>query len=90
MWLLRRLQNALRGLESAGALSAQVKELRERVEALDRLQVERELEWQEARDAIYRNLKRAQALKQRSGDEDDGFQRAQALARTLKFPNSGA
>lgn len=89
MWLATRLRNALEGFQKAKVLSDEVTELRRQVERLDSQQLEREMEWQEAREAIYRNLKRMQALKQHGKDpEADGYARAQQLARTLKFPNA--
>lgn len=90
MWLVTRLKIALEGLRNGDRIRAEVRELAEAVAALERLQLAREQEWSEARDAIYRNLKRMQALKQHH-DPDDGYARArqQVLSMKLNRNNGG-
>lgn len=88
MWLLTRLRNALESAEAARSLQAEVKELTGKIEALEALQTDREVQWTEAKDQIFRHMKRVQAIRQHSQEPDLGAElRNQLIAR--KFPNRG-
>lgn len=88
MWLPRLLRNALESLESAQKLSSDVDRLRAAVEALEAIQLQRDLQWTETKDQISRHLKRVAALKNAGSDKDD---RADLVAAVLarKFPSQG-
>lgn len=57
-------------------LAPDLRALEERVEALEALQLKREVAWAEARDAIYRHVQRAEAIEQRRAQREGGSQDA--------------
>jgi len=84
---LRRL---LGSLESAQKLVSDVGELRSAVEALEALQLEREGQWTEAKDQIYRHLKRMQAIKQYElKDEEPMGRPSAATVLGIKYGKGG-
>lgn len=88
MWLLTRLRNALESAEAAQSLQAEVRELTGKIEALEALQTDREVQWTEAKDQIFRHMKRVQAIRQHASEPDHGAElRNQLIAR--KFPKGG-
>lgn len=88
MWLPARLRNVLGSLEKAQNLADEVQGLRAAVEALEAVQLEREVQWTETKDQLLRHLKRVQAIKQHQSQADD---RSDLVAHVLarKFPRSG-
>lgn len=64
MWLPARLRNVLESLEAAQSLLGEVGELRTKIEALEALQLEREVQWTETKDQVFRHMKRVQAIRQ--------------------------
>jgi hypothetical protein len=64
MWLPTKLRSALESLETAQNLQAEVQGLREKIEALEALQLDREVQWTETKDQVLRHLKRVQAVRQ--------------------------
>lgn len=72
----------LRGLE-------EVRALREAVEALESEQLRRETEWREAKDQLYRHLKRVQSIEAKAGARSDPLERARARALQLKLDAGG-
>jgi hypothetical protein len=88
MWLPAKLRSALESLETAQNLSVDVGELRGKIEALEAVQLERELQWTETKDQVLRHLKRVQAIRQHQLEPDLGAElRKQLIAR--KFPRGG-
>lgn len=88
MWLPRAFRNALESLQSAQLLAAEVTVLRQQVEALEATQLDREVQWTEAKDQIFRHMKRVQAIRQHASEPDTGAElRNQLIAR--KFPKGG-
>ena len=90
MWLPARLRGLLGSLESAQKLSVDVRELRAQVEALEALQLTREVQWSEARDQIYRHLKRANAIKQHQDAAEESGRPSQATVLAMKYRNGGS
>lgn len=79
---------SLRG--SLSVLVTELAELRSKVEQLEGLQLDRELQWTETKDKLLRYLKRVQELDRRAGEEPGGnAARAAQLAKVLetKFPH---
>lgn len=90
MWLPARLRAVLGSLETAQKLVADVGELRASVEALEALQLAREGQWTEAKDQIYRHLKRIQAVKQYElQDEEPATRPSAATVLGIKYGKGG-
>jgi len=92
MWLPARLRGFLESLESHQKLVVDLGELREKIEALEALQLSREVQWSEARDQIYRHLKRANAIKQHQDkqDEAESGRPSQATVLAMKYGKGGS
>lgn len=91
MWLPARLRNALESLEAAQKLSVDVAELRGKIEALEALQLEREVQWTETKDQVLRHLKRVQAVRQHlEAKEADPTRPSQATVLAMKYRQGGS
>jgi len=87
MWLLTRLKNALQAAEAAQTLQVEVRELAGKIEALEAVQLAREVQWTETKDQVLRHLKRVQAVRQHQDADPAAELRNQLIAR--KFPRTG-
>lgn len=88
VWLPARLRSVLESLETAQNLQGEVQALQGKIEALEALQLDREVQWTEAKDQIFRHMKRVQAIRQHASEPDTGAElRNQLIAR--KFPKGG-
>lgn len=90
MWLPARLRGLLESLESAQKLSVDVGELREKIEALEALQLEREIQWTETKDQVLRHLKRVQAIRQHQEANEEPGRPSQATVLAMKYGKGGS
>lgn len=91
MWLPARLRGLLESLQSAQKLSVDVGELREKIEALEALQLEREIQWTETKDQVLRHLKRVQAIRQhQEAAEAEPGRPSQATVLAMKYGKGGS
>lgn len=91
MWLPARLRNALESLETAQNLAAEVGELRGKIEALEALQLDREVQWTETKDQVLRHLKRVQAIRQhQEAAEEPSSRPSQATVLAMKYGKGGS
>lgn len=90
MWLPAKLRSALEALETAQNLAVDVGELRSKIEALEALQLEREVQWTETKDQVLRHLKRVQAIRQHQQDAEEPAGRPSlAAVIAAKYRNQG-
>jgi len=89
MWLPKRLRDLLGSLEKAQNLSVDVGELRTKIEALEALQLDREVQWTETKDQVLRHLKRVQAIRQHQEAEEPAQSPVVAQLLARKFPRNG-
>jgi hypothetical protein len=85
MWLPARLRNVLESLEAAQSLQVEVHELRGKIEALEALQLEREVQWTETKDQVFRHMKRVQAIRQHADAAEDPERPSLAAVIAAKY-----
>lgn len=89
MWLPARLKSFLESLEAAQNLRVEVTELRSEIEALQALQLEREIQWTETKDQVLRHLKRVQAIRQHQDEREESGRPSQATVLAMKYKGGG-